>query len=380
VLLSLTSKGTLPWSVSKSDDECKKMKQQCDISKLCNERGLPEVAELILICRNAERTVRPNYDVLAQLLTKMHARKVNRSELNEIPSSNSLFLKSIFLSQASAQKASAKSTVASSTSTGSSRAKAAAKPVAAEEEEEEEEKDVPITKKRSVSKTKTAPIVVAVPESVELPALDTLAVTSPVGKRSRTARGTAATAAPAGATDMIDRSEDAPEAPPARGRGRPAKAAAAVKGPFSGATAGEQVEEPSSPLGHSLRARSARLSSSSVQSDADPSHGPFSAAFKTKTRGRSTSPAVAAVRSPPASGVKKAKAAKSTPVMEVHEADESASKTFMFQVVKGPCKGTNIVLTSHATVGKRKVADQVMLVGRGSECDYALNDEFLSEK
>ena len=236
-----------------------------------------------------------------------------------------------------------------------------------------------ITKKRSVSKTKAAPpITVAVPEAVELPALDNLAVTSPVGKRSRTARGNAATAAPATA-EVIDMSAEAPEAPPARGRGRPAgstkAAVAAVQGPFS-----EQVEEPPSPPGHSLRARSSRLSTSSVQSDADPSHGPFSAAFKAKSRGRSTSPA-AAVRSPPASSAaKKAKAAKSTPTMEVHEADESANKTFMFQVVKGPCKGTNIVLTSQAAVGKRKVADQVMLVGRGSECDYALNDEFLSEK
>jgi len=76
VLVSLTSGGTLPWSVSKSDEECKRLKEQCDIVKLCAERGMPEVGELILTCRHAVRTVRPNYDALQQLLTAMQLRKV----------------------------------------------------------------------------------------------------------------------------------------------------------------------------------------------------------------------------------------------------------------------------------------------------------------
>ena len=77
VLLSLTSGGLLPWSGSKSDSECKQIKQDCDIRKLCADSGVAEVADIILICRNASRTVRPNYDELATFLTRMRDRKVS---------------------------------------------------------------------------------------------------------------------------------------------------------------------------------------------------------------------------------------------------------------------------------------------------------------
>ena len=79
VLISLTSGGLLPWSVAKSEGELKRMKADCDVAKLCAERGLPEVGELVLRCRRAGRTVRPDYDALAQLLTSMHSRKVDNT-------------------------------------------------------------------------------------------------------------------------------------------------------------------------------------------------------------------------------------------------------------------------------------------------------------
>lgn len=76
MLISLTSGGLLPWSVAKSEGELKRMKAECDVAKLCAERGMPEVGELILRCRSAVRTVRPDYDALAQLLAAMQSRKV----------------------------------------------------------------------------------------------------------------------------------------------------------------------------------------------------------------------------------------------------------------------------------------------------------------
>jgi hypothetical protein len=77
VLLSLTSEGRLPWSVAKSDAECLKMKESCDIRKLCAQQGVPEVAELILQCRSAARHVRPDYAAMGAILSKMRDRKVS---------------------------------------------------------------------------------------------------------------------------------------------------------------------------------------------------------------------------------------------------------------------------------------------------------------
>jgi hypothetical protein len=76
VLLSLTSNGRLPWSTAKSDAECLEMKRSCDVRKLCAAQGVPELADVVLSCRNAARNVRPDYDALRALLTKMLDRKV----------------------------------------------------------------------------------------------------------------------------------------------------------------------------------------------------------------------------------------------------------------------------------------------------------------
>lgn len=75
-MLSLTSGGLLPWSGSKSDAECKQIKQDCDVRKLCAAQGVAEVADVILSCRSASRAVRPDYDALSALLARMRDRKV----------------------------------------------------------------------------------------------------------------------------------------------------------------------------------------------------------------------------------------------------------------------------------------------------------------
>lgn len=76
VLLSLTSESRLPWSGTRSEEECRRTKQACDIKKLCTEQGLPELSEIILACRTAVRTVRPDYEAFHKVLVKMRDRKV----------------------------------------------------------------------------------------------------------------------------------------------------------------------------------------------------------------------------------------------------------------------------------------------------------------
>jgi hypothetical protein len=78
VLLSLTTKGKLPWSVARSDGELKHMKEACDLAQVCAQQGCPEVAELIAYCRSANRSVRPNYDTVREMLTRLQARKVRK--------------------------------------------------------------------------------------------------------------------------------------------------------------------------------------------------------------------------------------------------------------------------------------------------------------
>ena len=241
------------------------------------------------------------------------------------------------------------------------------------------EDEVPVTKKRAVSAKKAT--------AVEIPDLDTLAVSSgnhsPVGKKSRTARSAAASVA-AAAPIVIDL--DSPVAPAAP-VGRPKRAAAAViaakasstSAPFSRpvvtAVDADHTEEEviASPTGRGARTRLARLSTSSLE--ADIAAGPFSAAYKAKGAARrSVSPGA---RTPTAAAT--TKAAKGTPVLE-----ENPHCTFVLRVTKGPCRGTEIVLnnshTRTATKPRGKVVEQTYGVGRSAECEYPLSkDVFLSE-
>lgn len=242
------------------------------------------------------------------------------------------------------------------------------------------EDGAPVTKKRAVSVKKTA--------AVEIPDLDTLAVSSgnhsPVGKKSRTARSTTAPVA-AAAPVVIDL--DSPVAPAAP-VGRPKRGTAAVVVANASSTAApfsrpavtavdvEYAEEEviASPTGRGARARLTRLSTSSLE--ADIAAGPFSAAYKTKgaARGRSVSPGV---RTPTAAAT--TKATKGTPVLE-----ENPHCTYVLRVTKGPCRGTEIVLnnshTRTASKPRGKVVEQTFGVGRSAECEYPLSkDVFLSE-
>lgn len=76
MLLSLTMGGVLPWSSAKSDAEIKQMKESCDIKRLSATQGVPEIGEIVTLCRTAARTSRPDYDAIQQLLNALSARKV----------------------------------------------------------------------------------------------------------------------------------------------------------------------------------------------------------------------------------------------------------------------------------------------------------------
>jgi len=370
VLISLTSGGLLPWSAAKSEGELKRMKAECNVAKLCAERGMPEVGELILRCRSAARTVRPDYDALAQLLAAMQSRKVS----GVVSLLFYVFLRLTILLQPSALKAAPKAAAASK-----SKAVPAAMPPAVDE--------APVTKKRAVS-AKKAPTAASVAASaVDLPAFDGLALSgavSPVGKRSRTTRG----AVPAAAEVISLDSPDAPPAPASRPKRGAAKAeVGAASGPFSTSRGEVEDEEEVPSPARASRARPARLSTTSVQSENDPNSGPFSATFKSKSaRGRSTSPAARGVPAAPVSGAKASPRAKAVPTTTSATAPSANGKrTFVFSVKKGPCKGTEIVLSSHGNgagaAGRRgAAAEQVLIVGRGDECDYVLGDDYLSER
>lgn len=69
--------GILPWSSAKSDAEVKQMKASCDIKNLSAAQGVPEIGEIVTMCRGAVRTARPDYDAIQHLLNAMSTRKVS---------------------------------------------------------------------------------------------------------------------------------------------------------------------------------------------------------------------------------------------------------------------------------------------------------------
>eukprot|EP01042_Synura_sphagnicola_P000475 gene475-504_t len=75
VLLSLSMGGNLPWSTAKSDEECRRMKKECDIRRLASDLDMPEVGEIILRCRSLSHTQEPDYDHYLGLLSAMSSRK-----------------------------------------------------------------------------------------------------------------------------------------------------------------------------------------------------------------------------------------------------------------------------------------------------------------
>ena len=71
VLLSLVSGGSLPWRSSKSLEDTKKAIERADIKKMGKERGMPEVAEILLACRKADTDDTPLYKNYESILKKM---------------------------------------------------------------------------------------------------------------------------------------------------------------------------------------------------------------------------------------------------------------------------------------------------------------------
>jgi len=77
VLLSLNSAGKLPWSKCTSDQDLIHMKSTYDITALSMAYNCPELGTLIMTCRSASRSERPNYDYIRQLLQQLKTRKVS---------------------------------------------------------------------------------------------------------------------------------------------------------------------------------------------------------------------------------------------------------------------------------------------------------------
>ena len=71
VLLSLTSKGKLPWSIATSDTQVYQLKSACDITNLTRDRGVHQLADIINHCRNLKFEETPNYDLYHSLLEDM---------------------------------------------------------------------------------------------------------------------------------------------------------------------------------------------------------------------------------------------------------------------------------------------------------------------
>eukprot|EP01041_Mallomonas_annulata_P001740 gene1740-3359_t len=75
VLLSLRMGGVLPWSTATSDNQCRTMKMECDITALAVDLGCPEVGEIVLASRSLQYEACPDYDQYAKLLRAMQTRK-----------------------------------------------------------------------------------------------------------------------------------------------------------------------------------------------------------------------------------------------------------------------------------------------------------------
>ena len=71
VLLSLTSKGKLPWSIATSDTQVYQLKSACDVTQLTRDRGVHQLADIINHCRNLKFEETPNYNLYQTLLEDM---------------------------------------------------------------------------------------------------------------------------------------------------------------------------------------------------------------------------------------------------------------------------------------------------------------------
>jgi hypothetical protein len=77
VLMSLALEGTVPWHSNKSLEEVFDRKERTNMQQVCTAAGVPELAEIIRICRSTERKSEPPYDDFARLLGLLGAKKAD---------------------------------------------------------------------------------------------------------------------------------------------------------------------------------------------------------------------------------------------------------------------------------------------------------------
>eukprot|EP01038_Epipyxis_sp_PR26KG_P012205 gene12205-16349_t len=84
VLLSLRTRGLLPWSTAKSHEEGLKMKSECDVTQFSFDLDCPEIGEIIKESRLNTYSQPPNYNRYKELLTQMKDRKNTSNSTKEV--------------------------------------------------------------------------------------------------------------------------------------------------------------------------------------------------------------------------------------------------------------------------------------------------------
>ena len=75
-LLSAYSRGLLPWSGAQSDEQCIKMKRDCDIMSFASTCGMRELGEIVMHCRTLKDAAsKPDYSFCNSKLLQMQTSK-----------------------------------------------------------------------------------------------------------------------------------------------------------------------------------------------------------------------------------------------------------------------------------------------------------------
>lgn len=94
-MLGLLCQGNLPWENASSFEATRKLKADTDIIALADSFHCPEIAEIILDCRNATSSQRPDYDKVKSLLRHMASRKDNIIHTKAVESKRNLSRRAI---------------------------------------------------------------------------------------------------------------------------------------------------------------------------------------------------------------------------------------------------------------------------------------------
>ncbi len=82
VLLSLLTRGKLPWSNATSPGDLKNIFSQTNMSDLCRKMNLDEVGNIIAHCRTLKDSQKPNYSYCEEEFTKLNKKKNGNSKTN----------------------------------------------------------------------------------------------------------------------------------------------------------------------------------------------------------------------------------------------------------------------------------------------------------